>query len=68
MTTTGSQNASPSLERGTEVEVRSRFAGTWSTGFEIVSENPAGYRVKRRSDGVVLPVAFGPDRIRRRAR
>ncbi len=37
------------------VEVRNRFDGRWNEGFEVVEERPAGYLLRRRSDGAVLP-------------
>ena len=44
-----------SMEDGTHVEVYSAFNHTWMEGFEIASSAPAGYRVRRRSDGSLLP-------------
>jgi hypothetical protein len=41
-----------------EVEVRTRFDGRWSPGFEVVSVDDDSCRVRRRSDGVVLPASF----------
>ena len=50
------------------VEVRSRFNGTWVPGFEVadVREMDAEriYRLRRCSDGVVLPTHFGPEEVR----
>ena len=47
---------------GTAVEVRSRFDGRWCRGFEVaeVVVTPAGtaVRVRRCSDGTVLPTMF----------
>ena len=58
---------------GTHVEVRNRFDARWSRGFEVAEELPVGreprpgeppvdggaqYRVRRRSDGTVLPAVF----------
>ena len=57
---------------GTHVEVRSRFEQDWSRGFEIaeiVNLDPASqYRVRRRSDGSVLPVLFEEDDLREERR
>ena len=53
------------LPAGTEVEVRSRFDDRWSDGFEIVETVARGYRVKRLSDGAVLPATFTHDDVRR---
>jgi hypothetical protein len=56
------------VDPGTRVEVRSRFDRAWARGFEVaeqVTEDQAPrYRVRRRSDGSVLPVLFGDDEIR----
>jgi len=53
------------LSAGTPVDVRSRFVGTWSRGFEV-AERVAdhGYRVRRLSDGSVLPDVFDEQEIR----
>jgi len=54
------------------VEVRSRFEARWARGFEIaevVEEGSGpGYRVRRRSDGSVLPIVFGDDDLREEKR
>jgi hypothetical protein len=56
------------VDPGTRVEVRSRFDRAWARGFEVaeqVTEDRARrYRVRRRSDGSVLPVLFEDDEIR----
>jgi hypothetical protein len=50
------------------VEVRSRFDQRWARGFELVEVvSDAGedrYRIRRRSDGSVLPALFIDDDIR----
>jgi hypothetical protein len=56
------------LRPGTSVEVANAYLGTWAGGFEVVDSGEWGYRVRRDSDAVVLPVPFGPDRVRRRGR
>jgi hypothetical protein len=60
------------VEPGTRVEVRSRFHQRWSRGFEIyeqVHENGSvGYRIRRRSDGSVLPAVFDGDEVREERR
>jgi hypothetical protein len=58
---------------GTRVEVRARFDERWSRGFEIseVVECPDGvpaYRVRRRSDGSILPTTFSDDELREERR
>ena len=52
------------LEPGTRVDVRSRFDARWSHGFEVAEACPAGYRIRRLSDGTVLPTEFGVEEIR----
>lgn len=53
---------------GTRVEVRSRFDGHWAHGFEVCDAvDEAGdvsYRLRRRSDGSVLPVLFSHEDVR----
>lgn len=53
------------VERDVRVEVRSRFDGSWCRGFEIegVLDGGESYRVRRVSDGVVLPVSIRADDI-----
>ncbi|WP_426572026.1 hypothetical protein [Aquihabitans sp. McL0605] len=53
------------LEAGTKVDVRTGFDRSWASGFQVESVTEAGYRVRRRSDGHVLPVAIGFDEVRR---
>jgi len=59
---------SPAMELGTRVEVRSRFDDRWSRGFEVaevVAEGDrARYKLKRRSDGSLLPTLFVDDEVR----
>lgn len=51
---------------GTAVEVRSQFDRSWSDGFVIDSVTDEGrYRVRRQSDGTVLPVELDPADVRR---
>lgn len=54
------------LALGTEVDVRCRFDQHWAHGFEIAEAAPGGYRLRRRSDGSVLPVEFPMADVRRR--
>jgi hypothetical protein len=53
-------------ERG--VEVRCRFGDRWVDGFEvceaIADDDRVRYRLRRRSDGAVLPTLFGADDVR----
>ena len=57
---------------GTRIEVRSRFEDHWSRGFEISevvnNDGRDRYRVRRRSDGSVLPVLFDGDDVREERR
>jgi hypothetical protein len=52
------------LSVGDKVEVRRRFDAQWARGFEIVEITDEGYRLKRTSDGEVLPAVFDPDDVR----
>ena len=56
------------LALGTTVEVRRRFDRAWARGFEVASASDEGYRLRRQSDGAVLPVSFPPDDVRRSTR
>jgi hypothetical protein len=56
------------LRAGTKVEVRNRFDGAWTRGFEVVEAVREGYRLARLSDGSVLPVTFAADEVRRERR
>ena len=53
------------LETGMRVEVRRRFDGSWTRGFEIAGTSGDGYLLRRLSDGSVLPVPFGAEELRR---
>lgn len=53
------------MKPGTKVEVRSRFDRSWGHGFEIAEVMDDGYRVRRMSDGSVLPVVFDKTDVRR---
>jgi hypothetical protein len=52
----------------TRVEVRSRFDGKWVPGFEVAEVREVDaerlFRLRRCSDGLVLPTNFGPDEVR----
>jgi hypothetical protein len=56
------------VEPGARVEVRSRFDRAWARGFEIAEVTEHGYRLRRLSDGTVLPVEFDEDDIRHEKR
>ncbi len=69
----GRSEGALSLRPGTHVEVRSRFESRWSRGFEIAAcedtnTGPAVYKVRRRSDGSILPVPFTEDDLREERR
>lgn len=57
----------PRLAPGDPVEVQNRFDGSWCTGFEIaeVLGSPPHwtYRIRRLSDGEVLPRIFDHDAV-----
>jgi hypothetical protein len=57
------------VQPGVRVEVRSRFDQRWARGFaveEVVVANGEGlrYRLRRRSDGSVLPSLFVDEELR----
>jgi hypothetical protein len=55
----------PPIEPGTKVEVRRKFDARWARGFEVAEaiENN-GYRLRRLSDGSVLPAEFDEEDVR----
>lgn len=54
-----------SLPEGTDVEVWCRSYDTWVTGFAVIDTTSDGCRVRRHSDGAVLPALFSPHDVRR---
>ncbi|HEY5026349.1 MAG TPA: hypothetical protein VII76_15340 [Acidimicrobiales bacterium] len=52
------------LPEGTPVDVRNRFVGSWSHGFEVAERAQGGYRVRRLSDDSVLPDVFPSEDVR----
>jgi hypothetical protein len=50
---------------GTEVEVRTRYLESWARGFEVASVEGDRVAIRRRSDGVVLPVTMAGEDVRR---
>lgn len=50
---------------GTKVEVRDRFSQSWGRGFEVAEAVDGGFRIRRLSDGALLPVVFSRDEVRR---
>jgi len=49
---------------GTSVDVKNRFIGTWSRGFEIANVTADGYLIRRLSDNSVLPDVLSFDEVR----
>jgi hypothetical protein len=47
-----------------QVEVRSSYEGEWTRGFDVVEERASGYRLRRASDGTVLPGEFATADVR----
>lgn len=56
------------LAPGVRVEVRNRLDGRWTRGFEVVGHNTDGYRLRRLSDGMELPLPFASEDVRRERR
>jgi hypothetical protein len=54
------------LRTGTEVEVLTRYERHWASGFEIASVDDDRFRLRRHSDGAVLPASFSANEIRPR--
>lgn len=52
------------LRPGTPVEVRSTFDRNWKRGFQVESAQRGGYRLRRNSDGAVLPTVFAFEVVR----
>ena len=52
---------------GDPIEVQNRFDGTWVDGFEVAAVladgASRGYRIRRLSDGAVLPAVFPVDAV-----
>jgi hypothetical protein len=65
MTAVAAAESGESLEAGMRVEVRRRFDQHWARGFEIVEASENGYRLRRLSDGIVLPTEFSAEDVRR---
>lgn len=63
--TPAAEPARPQLAVGTKVEVRRKFDDKWASGFEVAETSPLGYRLRRLSDGEMIPVPFPADVVRR---
>src|SRR4051812_34419479 len=55
------------LKPGAKVEVRTSFDESWARGFEVEAVTDEGYRLRRMSDGSLLPVVL-PERAVRSER
>lgn len=56
--------ATGDLRPGDAVAVHSTFTGSWITGFVVEDRKGDGYRLRRTSDGEVLPAVFPARRVR----
>ena len=52
------------LRVGEPVEVHTKYNDSWVKGFEIAEVVEGGYRVRRTSDGSLLPNLTGEDDVR----
>ena len=52
------------MKVGEQVEVRVGFTDGWVGGFEIAEVVADGYRVRRHSDGSLLPGSTSTDDVR----
>lgn len=52
------------LGPGSAVEIRRRLDGHWAKGFEVIDRTDGGFRIRRLSDGMELPVVIAADDIR----
>ncbi len=52
------------MEFTVPVEVRNRYDGRWAGGFQVAEETPSGYRLRRLSDGSILPEEFSAEDVR----
>ena len=57
-------SAREALRAGTRVEVATHFTGSWAGGFEVVGLDPDGYRLRRLSDGAMIPNDFDLSEVR----
>ena len=58
------RSSHPQYAIGASIEVRGRFRGEWSRGFEVAEATHDGYWVRRISDRYVLPVEFSAHDVR----
>lgn len=52
------------LQLGAAVEVHTKFNDKWVAGFEVAEIVDDGYRVRRTSDGSLLPNVTGDNDVR----
>jgi hypothetical protein len=52
------------LPVGEPVEVHTKYNDSWVRGFEIAEVLEGGYRVRRTSDGTLLPNLTGEEDLR----
>ena len=52
------------MQVGSRVEVHTRFTDSWASGFEIAEVVDEGYRLRRTSDGSMLPEPTGEADLR----
>lgn len=45
-------------------EVWSRYSQSWMPGFDVVDETDWGYRLRRRTDGAMLPTDIAKSDVR----
>jgi hypothetical protein len=51
---------------GTSVDVKNRFVGSWSSGFEVAGHVEDGYLIRRLSDRSILPDPLSSNEVRAR--
>jgi hypothetical protein len=54
----------PVLQVGEQVEVHTKFNDSWVGGFEVAEVVEGGYRLRRTSDGSLLPDLTGEADLR----
>jgi hypothetical protein len=49
---------------GDPVQLKVAYTGSWSSGFDVADVVPGGFRIRRRSDGRILPGPTSPADVR----
>ena len=62
--TANRNTSSENLADGTRVDVRNRYVGGWSHGFEVAERSEGGYLIRRVSDNSILPDVFDDEDVR----